>query len=119
MASSRSRCRSRQLSTGLTPSRSYQAARGASVSRASRAAVSTIVATSGTLTAIETSQQRAPDSPGQEQDEDHEDSADDEWPRLGDDCDPVLEQEPGGRAHERTEERSSASEQRHDYDLAR
>src|SRR5262249_27539776 len=114
MASSRSRCRSRQLSTGLTPSRSYQAARGASVSRASRAAVSTIVATSGTLTAIETSQQRAPDSPGQEQDEDHEDSADDEWPRLGDDCDPVLEQDAGGSANGPTEKRTITSKPRHD-----
>src|SRR6266516_4210399 len=97
MASSRSRWRSRQLSTGLTPSRSYQAARGASVSRASRVAVSTML---GTLSAIETSQQCSPNPPGQEQHEDHENGADDEGPRFGDDADPVLAQERGGPAHD-------------------
>src|SRR5207245_4981213 len=116
MASSRSRWRSRHLSTRLTPSRSYQAARGASVSRASRVAVSTML---GTLSAIETSQQCSPNPPGQEQDEDHENGADDEGPRFGDDGDAVLEQEAGGRAHEGAEERTGGSTQGRDDDLRR
>src|SRR5215510_3598574 len=97
MASRRSRWRSRQLSTGLTPSRSYQAARGASVSRARRVAVSTM---SGTLSAIETSQQRAPDALRQKDHEGHEDRTDHDRPPFDEATQALLQHQKGERPDE-------------------
>src|SRR2546426_1000718 len=61
--------------------------------------------------------QCAPDPTGKKQDECHEDDADHERPELDEQAEAIGQYEKGRCAHEGTEERPRASEQRHDDDL--
>src|SRR5437016_6230496 len=64
---------------------------------------------SSTLMAMATSRERAPDAPGQKEDERHEDEPDGDRPALGECAQPVFQQQEG----------AGADEGRHDHHLPR